>query len=315
MGSSGSRRRGAPVRIGWAGLGVAAVAAIGLLAGCSSSDRASTASAPAAARPDAAAPTTVAAGGAAAGGSGSALDVGPAETGRKVVSTATLKVGTEDVATAKGRAATVVKDAGGLVYAEQSQYDSTAQVTVTYKVPPDRFDEVLAALAGIGTLQSQDITTDDVTAKVVDLDARIQAAEASTARLRGLYDKAGSVTELTALEREVATREGELESLRGQARTLDKQVELATVKLTLTARVATPGAQRQADTSPPGFASGLAAGWAAFVGVIGWAATIAGALAPFILAAALVVLPLTWLLARRRRRTAAAAASAAGPMR
>ncbi len=87
------------------------------------------------------------------------------------------------------------------------------------------------------------------------------------------------------------------------------------MKLTLTARVATPGAQRQADTSPPGFASGLAAGWAAFVGVIGWAATIAGALAPFILAAALVVLPLTWLLARRRRRTAAAAASAAGPMR
>lgn len=306
MGSSTSGRRGVPVRVAAVVVAAGAVVVGGLLAGCSSSDRASTASAPAAAaRPDAAPPTTVASGGATA--AGSALDAGPAETGRKVVSTATLKVGTEDVAAAKGRAAAVVDDAGGFVYAEQSQYDSTAQVTVTYKVPPDRFDEVLAALAGIGTLQSQDITTDDVTAKVVDLDARIQAAEASMARLGGLYDKAGSVAELTALEREIATREGELESLRGQARTLDKQVELATVKLTLTARVATPGAQRQADTSPPGFASGLAAGWAAFVGVVGWTATIAGALAPFIVAAAVVVLPLTWVAARRRRRTTAGA--------
>ncbi|MFN8041075.1 MAG: DUF4349 domain-containing protein [Acidimicrobiales bacterium] len=317
MGSTMSRRRGARMRVGAVIAATAAVALGGLLVGCSSSSRSSTSaskadSAPAEASSGAssgaqASPTTVPSG--AAGGS-SALDAAPAETGRKVVSTATLKVGTDDVADAKARAAGVVKDAGGFVYAEQSQYDSTAQVTVTYKVPPDRFDGVLAALASIGTLQSQDIATDDVTAKVVDLDARIQAAEASTARLRGLYDKAGSVTELTSLEREVATREGELESLRGQARTLDKQVELATVKLTLTARVATPGAQRQADTSPPGFASGLAAGWAAFVGVVGWAATIAGATAPFLVAAAVVVLPLTWLLARRRRR---AATTSAGP--
>lgn len=307
MGNETSGHRGVPARMA-AVVAVAVVVAVGsLLAGCSKSDQASTASAPAgAARPEASPSTTVPSGGAGAGGS-SALDAPPAETGRKVVSSATLKVGTDDVTDAKARAAGVVKDAGGFVYAEQSQYDRTAQVTVTYKVPPDRFDEVLGSLAAIGTLQSQDITTDDVTAKVVDLDARIQAAEASMARLGGLYDKAGSVAELTALEREIATREGELESLRGQARTLDKQVELATVKLTLTARVATPGAQRQADTSPPGFASGLAAGWAAFVGVVGWTATIAGALAPFIVAAAVVVLPLTWVAARRRRRTTAGA--------
>ena len=96
MGNETSGHRGVPARMA-AVVAVAVVVAVGsLLAGCSKSDQASTASAPAgAARPEASPSTTVPSGGAGAGGS-SALDAPPAETGRKVVSSATLKVGTDE---------------------------------------------------------------------------------------------------------------------------------------------------------------------------------------------------------------------------
>ncbi len=295
------RRSIRPQRVAVGLLGVAV--AVGLVVGCS---RATQNAAAPAASPTSLAATPKADGGAATAGEAAtatpALDGSPAEVGRKVVSTATLKVSTDDLAAGKGRAAEAVRELGGFVYGEQSELSGTARVTVTYKVPPEHFDEALTRLAGLGTLQSQEIKTDDVTTKVVDLDARIAAAEASLDRLRGLYAKAGTVTELAALENEVARREADLESLRGQARTLDRQVELATVQLTLTSAVATAGAQQARDLSAPGFVEGLRRGWDAYVGAVGWTATVVGALLPFVVAVAVVVLPATWLLGRRHRR-------------
>jgi hypothetical protein len=299
------------------GLTAAVVVALLVFGACSKSSEKFSASGAAV---DSATPSTARASGGASSGGGSstaadvdsgapasatqALDAPPAETGRKVISTATLRVSTDDVATTKARAVSAVDGVGGFVYGEQADFSSSAKVTLTFKVPPDRFDETLTALAALGTLQSQEIKTDDVTQKVVDLDARIAAAEASTARLRGLLDKAGTVVEVAAVEGELAKREAELESLRGQARTLARQTDLATVNLTVSAAVATAGVQEAKD--PPGFADGLRGGWAAFVDTARWGSAVIGALLPFLVVVALIGLALRALIGRRRRRRAAA---------
>jgi hypothetical protein len=189
--------------------------------------------------------------------------------------------------------------AGGLVYAEQGQYGDHPSVTVTLKVPPDQFGPVLSSLARLGEVESQQITTDDVTDQAIDLDSRIATAQVSVDRLRSFLDRATTVTDVTNLESELVRRETDLEKLRAQKRALDARVDLATIVLT----VAPPAAPVPADTSSgrPGFIDGLVAGWQAFVGALTVALVVVGALLPFVPVVATMLFAAWWWRRRGRR--------------
>ena len=148
------------------------------------------------------------------------LDAPPGETGRALISTATMTVRTGDVATAKTKAVALTETAGGGLFGEQTTYAERATAVLTLKVPPVKFRPLLDDLAGLGALQSQEVKTDDVTAQVVDLDARIHAAEASLVRTQALLEKATSLTDIANLEARASRRQADLESLRGQQKTL-----------------------------------------------------------------------------------------------
>ena len=90
-----------------------------------------------------------------------------------MVSSATVTLRADDIAAAKQQAAAAADAAGGFVYAEQGQYGDHPSVTVTLKVPPEHFDSVLASISKLGDVDSQQITTDDVTDQAIDLDSRI----------------------------------------------------------------------------------------------------------------------------------------------
>lgn len=218
-------------------------------------------------------------------------EIDPAAVGRSIVSTATMQVEADDVVEAKQQATTIVESAGGAVFDEETELGSSARSTLTLRVPPDRFRAVIDELAGIGTLTNQGISTEDVTAQVVDLDARIATAVVSVERLRGFLDQASSVGEIAQLENELSTREASLESLRGQQRTLAGRVDLATIVLTVAPIGAVVPAADQADARP-GFLDGLRDGWTTFldigavaVAVVGWSLPFL----PFLVAAGFLV--------------------------
>jgi hypothetical protein len=247
--------------------------------------------------------------GAATGGAGSsspsqnveALDKPPEQTGQQLVSTATMTVQVDDVVAAKQKATALLTglDPANELFAEQTSLTQSATSTVTFKVAPAKFSAALDQLAGLGKLTAQEVKTDDVTQQVVDLDARIKAAEDSTARVTDLLSKTSSVTELAQVEDELTKREADLESLRGQQRTLSARTELATVVVTLTT-VVPPTAIAEASATPlPGFLDGLRGGWEAFVKVMTVGAAVVGALLPFVWIP--LVLVFGWRMLRRRR--------------
>ncbi len=236
------------------------------------------------------------------------LDGSPAQTGRQVVSTATMAVKVDDVVPAKEKATASIEGLGGDLYNEQTSLSTRSTATVTYKVPPEKFNEALRDLAGLGKLSSQDVKTEDVTQQVVDLDARIRAAEASTQRVTDLVGRTNNVTELANLENEVQRRQAELESLRGQKRTLDARIDLATIVLTLSNDDAPA---KPSEAHLPGFLDGLSGGWTAFINVMTVTGAVVGALIPFAWIAVLVAV-LIWLL-RRKSRSARAPAGAPAP--
>ena len=84
-----------------------------------------------------------------------------------------------------------------------------------------------------GQLVDQQISADDVTDRIVNFESRIITAEASVLRLRKFLEEATNIDNVALLERELLNRETDLETLRGQLRTLQDQVSLATITLTI----------------------------------------------------------------------------------
>ena len=130
-----------------------------------------------------------------------------------------------------------------MVFGQQPTTAGTPTTTLVFKVPPDQFQRALADLGKVGFVLSQDISADDVTERVVDLESRIVTAQASVIRLREFLDDATNLDAIAQLEAELLRRETDLELLRGQLRTLQEQVSLATITLIITQKVPGPEVQ------------------------------------------------------------------------
>jgi uncharacterized coiled-coil protein SlyX len=159
---------------------------------------------------------------------------------RQIIFTAELTVAVTDVAVSGNQATDIVEDLGGFLFGQQSVGLPEPQSILVFKVAPDRFQEALDRLGEIGEVRSQNVSADDVTERIVDLESRIATAEASVDRLRELLRDADSVEAVAALESQLLARETELESMRGQLRTVQDRVALATITLTLTEALSRP---------------------------------------------------------------------------
>ncbi len=137
---------------------------------------------------------------------------------RDVIYTAYMEIGAKDVERAAREARDVVADAGGFLFtaSEQGLDGELPSVTLTFKVPPDEYEAVLDAFGDLGRVAERSVESEDVTGQVVDLDARLAAATTSADRLRVLLAEAGNVGDLLNVERELAAREAQVESLTGQ---------------------------------------------------------------------------------------------------
>ena len=158
----------------------------------------------------------------------------PAELGRSIVYTATIEIEVDDVIAAGAAAQQAVAPLGGLLFGQETTTGPNARSILTIKVRPEDFQEALGRLAGIGTLVNQSVSASDVTERVVDLQSRIITAEASVERLRTFLSQATVLKDVASLEAELLQRETDLELLRGQLRTIETAVSLATIILVLT---------------------------------------------------------------------------------
>lgn len=176
----------------------------------------------------------------------------PVTTGRDIIFTATITVEVDDVASASAEASRIVETFDGFLFGQQSAGGTEPTSVLVFKVPPERFQDALAALGGVGEIRTQSVTADDVTDRIVDLESRIATSVASVERLRTLLEEADAIKTITELENQLLARETSLEQLRGSLRTLQNQVGLATITVTITQSAARPGLSVQ-PTSYLGF--------------------------------------------------------------
>jgi hypothetical protein len=228
--------------------------------------------------------------------SGPVIDPAVAED-REIISTAEIHLRVDDLDEGRQRLNRLVGRAGGYVFGENTDLRQGARTRIVIKVPPRRFRALLDDLGSLGDVETQTIHTDDVTDQVVDLDSRISTAEASVFRLRALLDDATVIPDIANIENQLLQRETELERLRGQRRTIDNQVSLATITAVLRAdRTAPPPPP---EDPQPGFFDGLHGGVDAFRTFAIGVSAVVGALLPWTPLLLLIGL-VAWRVARRK---------------
>jgi len=179
------------------------------------------------------------------GGLSDAAGLPVVDTGRDIIFTASVGVEVEDVVVAGQEASTAIAGLGGVLFGQVTTSEGVPRSTLTFKVPPGRFQTALSRLGDIGFLRDQVITADDVTERVVDLESQIITSQLSVDRLRGFLENATTLTEIADLEQQLLIRETSLEQLRGQLRTIEGQVSLATITVTFTQKL--PGPELTVD--------------------------------------------------------------------
>lgn len=220
----------------------------------------------------------------------SRVDIAP-----QVIRTASAYLEVESVDTAAGEIVEATAAAQGTVDSQNiSRGDDWTSASFTLRIPEAGLDSFLDNLASVGDVTSLDVSAQDVTLEVVDIEARIQTLEDSIERLRELQAQTTSVADLVAVESELANRQSELESLSARRDYLANQVALSTVYVSLAERAVGP-------SLTPDFLGGLQSGWDTLLTLGAGLITALGFMLPTAILVGLTVIVVVWLVRRRRR--------------
>jgi hypothetical protein len=220
---------------------------------------------------------------------------------RSIIYTGSITVRVADVDDAAATATELAERFGGFVGGDRrsAHADEPAQATLVLRIPSDQFTNAVNELGELGEEESREIKTEDVTEEVVDLETRIATAEASVRRTRDLLDRAESIEDIVAVEKELSEREATLASLQARQRALDDLTALSTITVTLLAPEAVAEDEEE-EEDDSGFLAGLASGWRGLTKSLAVLLTGLGVLLPWLVVLGTPTAAVMWW---RRRRT------------
>ena len=125
----------------------------------------------------------------------------------------------------------------------RQQGDRGVSATLSLRAVPAWIDEFRSGLSSQldtadGRIRNQTQTAEDLTATIVDLEARLTAKEILRTRLTALLERPGaSVEELVRVERELARLQGDIEGSQARIRALRGRVSMSAMTLNYASRI------------------------------------------------------------------------------
>jgi hypothetical protein len=227
----------------------------------------------------------------------------PARTSERfVVRKATIELETPDVAGTFAKVAHSVSLARG-EYVQESSISGQgkhASARLTLRVAADRLSECLNELRGLGTLTSERTSGEDVTAQVVDLEARLRNERRIEVELLELLERRSEapLKEILELRESLSSVRQSIERMTAQREHLSRLVSLATVLVIIQSGEAPEAQAGLGDYFVKQLGSAWQSGLRLLAESLAWLVkVIVGGLPWWLLLAAA-----TWALARWRRR-------------
>ncbi len=158
---------------------------------------------------------------------------------RKIIYNADMLLVVEDTEQAAQEIADMATSMGGYV-ATMNGYrqDDRMIYDITIRIPADKFETGRAALHNLAVrVESERVSTNDVTDEYYDIDARLRTLKATEKELTQLLEetreRGGSVDDIMKIYGELVRIRSEIESLQGQLNRLDKLVAFSTITIHL----------------------------------------------------------------------------------
>jgi hypothetical protein len=143
-------------------------------------------------------------------------------------------------ATTKSVTNIVEKQQGDILgFQNQKPPDSSVRQTasVEIRVPQERLETTLEALAKLGTVENRSLTAEDVTQQLVDSQARLRNLRKSEEMVLKIMERSGSVGDVLKASQELSNIRESIERIDAQLKSLRNQVAYSTINLTLQAAV------------------------------------------------------------------------------
>ena len=160
----------------------------------------------------------------------------PDGSGPLIVRTGQMDLQVADLEAAMRSAEAAVTAVGGYVSGSQRSGDADkASASVMFRIPAARWTETLDALRKLGTkVLGEQTSSQEVTAQVVDLGARLANLRVTETALQGIMDKATKIPDVLAVQEQLTGVRQQIEQLTAQKQTLENQAALASLTVNFT---------------------------------------------------------------------------------
>lgn len=152
---------------------------------------------------------------------------------RSVIRKATLELAVPDARETFAKCQHLLRlDLGEFVEGSTlSGQGNDARAQLTLRVAASRMDEVLNSLRALGKIDSENATGDDVSAQVVDLDARLRNERQVETEVLKLLEsrKDAQLKDILELREKLSSIRSSIEQLQGRRDTLGRQISLASI--------------------------------------------------------------------------------------
>lgn len=157
---------------------------------------------------------------------------------RMIVKNGSLGLMVDDPESSLSQVDQLIRTEQGVIASQsvRTQNDKTF-VNLTIQVPPDNFEDTLAKLRDLrahGTHVVNDtVSSQDVTAQYIDLDAQYRNLQTTRDAYQKLLDKSTTVSDIVTLTREIANIQTHMDQLKGRENLISRQAAVSTINLSL----------------------------------------------------------------------------------
>lgn len=116
---------------------------------------------------------------------------------------------------------------------EDSWQEDVRRLSASIRVPVDKLDAFVSELESHCNVRSKNVNVDDITLEYSDTEGYLSSLRTEMERLNELLAQAEDLEQLLMLEDRLSVVRGELESYESRMRSMDNQVEYATVSVNL----------------------------------------------------------------------------------
>ena len=161
---------------------------------------------------------------------------------RKIIRSVSLTIATDAFTGTLENIKTAAQSGGGWIESvTESGDEGSRRAWMTLRIPADMLDAFLTEAGSAGRVTNRSETAQDVTESYYDTQARLESKQLLLGRLQELVAMAESLDDVLALERQMADTQYEIDRLQESLLHTDRQVDYATVDITL--REETPADQ------------------------------------------------------------------------